>query len=167
MNGSNNNHQYVQPEGVFHPLFATVVFPASVVFVAAVWSPPLMYSTMAEWMESWQTALFSHVCHQQIDRSYLIRGIPLAVCTRCTGMYSGLFLGMALFSNFSAFVAHSKRYITLVFLAGFLMLVTDGFANMFSLWQTCDVARSLTGLLWGITIGMLMIVSLLIPRKLK
>ena len=29
------------------------------------------------------------VCHQRVDRSFLLGGVPLPVCARCTGIYAG------------------------------------------------------------------------------
>jgi uncharacterized membrane protein len=37
---------------------------------------------------------FSGLCHQDPARSFLIAGVPVAVCTRCLGIYLGLAAGM-------------------------------------------------------------------------
>lgn len=37
--------------------------------------------------------VFSPVCHQMVDRSFWLWGYPLAVCSRCSGIYSGVLLG--------------------------------------------------------------------------
>ena len=42
--------------------------------------------------------LFSSVCHQMPDRSFIFSGFPFAVCHRCSGIYLGLILG-TLFKN--------------------------------------------------------------------
>src|ERR1700761_8410929 len=39
---------------------------------------------------------FSSLCHQNPDRSFLIRGVPVAVCARCLGIYLGVVAGMLL-----------------------------------------------------------------------
>jgi uncharacterized membrane protein len=40
-------------------------------------------------------SFFARVCHQQIARSFLIEGAPVAVCVRCLGIYCGAALGAA------------------------------------------------------------------------
>jgi len=44
--------------------------------------------------------LFSHVCGQQIDHTWLPGGIPLPVCQRCTGLYIGAALALGLLLGF-------------------------------------------------------------------
>ncbi len=141
---------------------AVVVF-----FMLATWSTPLFYSTIGEWVQSWQKAVFSHVCHQQPVRSFAIQGVPLAVCSRCTGIYSGLFLGVVLFSNFTAFLYYYRHFIIRVFIAASMVVVADGLANLTDMWQTPNHARSMIGLFWGTTTGLLLVYALLIPRKHK
>jgi uncharacterized membrane protein len=36
---------------------------------------------------------FAQVCHQQIARSFVIAGAPVAVCVRCLGIYCGAAAG--------------------------------------------------------------------------
>jgi len=36
----------------------------------------------------------STLCHQDAGRSFAIQGVPLAVCSRCTGLYVGGVLGL-------------------------------------------------------------------------
>jgi len=45
--------------------------------------------------------LFSRICHGIESRCFVIDGVPLHLCARCLGIYSGLFLGSvsALFLN--------------------------------------------------------------------
>ncbi|MCX6833180.1 MAG: DUF2085 domain-containing protein [candidate division Zixibacteria bacterium] len=37
--------------------------------------------------------LYNHFCHQIPERSFVIGGTPLSLCSRCTGFYGGLFWG--------------------------------------------------------------------------
>jgi uncharacterized membrane protein len=48
------------------------------------WITPLLY------------AVFDPVCHQIGERSFQLWGEPLAVCHRCTGLYLGFALGIAI-----------------------------------------------------------------------
>ncbi len=152
---------------VLHPLFYLVVLPASLFFAFAAWSPPLFYSTVPEWFDSWQKALFSQVCHQQPDRTLYIRDVPLAVCSRCTGIYTALLAALATLSFFFTFVIKVKLYIMRMFVMASLILVLDGASNLFQVWQTPDFIRLLTGAFWGFATGALLIFSLVVPRKRK
>ena len=37
---------------------------------------------------------FSAICHQMPERSFHLHGFPLAVCSRCTGIYAGFLVGL-------------------------------------------------------------------------
>ena len=37
---------------------------------------------------------FSGICHQQPDRCFLLKGLPMAVCARCFGLYAGFIPGL-------------------------------------------------------------------------
>jgi uncharacterized membrane protein len=52
------------------------------------WAAPLLY------------AVFDPVCHQLAERSFQLWNEPLAVCHRCTGLYLGMALGVALWPAF-------------------------------------------------------------------
>lgn len=40
---------------------------------------------------------FAAVCHQIPTRSFYLWGYPLAVCARCSGIYSGMLLGLVVY----------------------------------------------------------------------
>ena len=40
------------------------------------------------------SAVFSGLCHQQIDRAWIVGGTALALCARCTGVYAGAVFGL-------------------------------------------------------------------------
>jgi uncharacterized membrane protein len=46
-------------------------------------------------------AAASLICHQRPERSFHIAGVPLAVCARCTGLYSGAAMGVLMLIAFS------------------------------------------------------------------
>lgn len=123
-----------------------------------------MYSSITEWHESWQRLLMSRVCHQQPDRTFTAGGIPLAVCSRCTGIYTALPAVLLLFSFFYPFLVRTKRYIIRIFAVASLLMILDGAANLLHFWQTPDLIRLLTGTFWGMAIGLLLIIGVTIPR---
>lgn len=40
---------------------------------------------------------FSFVCHQKEERCFFINDVPLPVCSRCTGIYTGFLAGVFFF----------------------------------------------------------------------
>ncbi len=159
--------QLLSAKYALHPLFYFVVLPSIFFFAFAVWSPPLFYSTLPEWFGSWQKALFSQVCHQLPARSLNINRVPLAVCSRCTGIYTGLFAAIVILPFIFTFVIKAKLYIMRVFALASLAIVLDGAANLFHLWYSTDQFRLITGTLWGMATGALLIYSLIVSQKHK
>ena len=153
-------HQIVR-----HPLLITVVLPTSLLFLLAAWSPPLVYHNLSDWYGSWQQSMFAFVCHQQLDRTFFIHGIPLAVCSRCTGIYTGLFFGLLFFSFFTDFVKKTEHYINRVFFTLSFVVLLDGCANLLQFWQTTPELRLLTGGVWAVSTGAVLVRALNIPRK--
>ena len=68
---------------------------ASIVVLALVFAPPLLAA--AGWPYAELLRWLAHpVCHQLAERSFHVLGAPVAVCQRCTGIYVGFALGVAL-----------------------------------------------------------------------
>lgn len=93
-------------------------------------------------------AVYSPVCHQVADRSFLCFGQPLAVCARCTGIYLGFWLGLGFYP-----FRRGWRRISLpsgrVFLIFSTPIVLDTAANFLGFWQTAPALRLATGVFWG------------------
>ena len=73
-------------------LFWTTLAISAFICVAAL-GPALFNANLSwgEWYASWQRQAFSGLCHQQTDRMFLLNGMPMAVCSRCLGIYSAFF----------------------------------------------------------------------------
>lgn len=93
-------------------------------------------------------SIYSPVCHQVADRSLFCFGQPLAVCARCTGIYLGFWLGLALYP-----ILRGWRRISLPSARAFLIvsapIVLDTAANFLRFWKTTTAVRLATGVLWG------------------
>jgi len=93
-------------------------------------------------------ALFSPLCHQNPSRCFLLFGHPLAVCTRCLGIYAGFFLGTCLYPLYRDLQSQSlPRKEVLIALS--MPLFIDAAGNLILLWMTNEWIRFLTGILWG------------------
>lgn len=92
-----------------------------------------------------QKQIYSTVCHQNIDKSFLCNGIPSFVCARCTGIYSGALLA----AFFLLFLTKPiKINTTFLFLFSLPMLADVIFLN-FEFYSYIKPLSTFTGLLFG------------------
>jgi uncharacterized membrane protein len=124
-----------------------VTFVALVIWLGAIFLAPYLKSRSIGW-SGLLYAVFSPVCHQIPDRSFLFCGFPLAVCSRCTGIYAGFFLGMLLYPVVKGFSSVSAPK-TSLFIFFTSPIVIDTVGNLFSLWTTTPWLRFVIGLSWG------------------
>ncbi len=122
------------------PLLAGVYFLTGM-------SPPLL-TRYGQSQAEWVLNLYSHFCHQILERSFVTDGTSLGFCSRCTGFYGGLFWG-------SLTVARSGggRSLGLISL-GLLVApaLIDFWFDLSSLVWGSNVLRCLSGLLAAIGI---------------
>lgn len=110
----------------------------------------------------------SAVCHQWDSHSYVIGGVPLCLCARCTGMYLAALLTLVLLRVREPRAAHVPRPAFLVaFLLFFVMWAGDGVNSFLSLFPAApalyppqNILRLTTGALMGIGLGSLLYLML-------
>lgn len=108
---------------------------------------------------------FSFVCHQLPDRSPHLGGHPLALCHRCAGILLGLGIGIAAVRAVPAHVGwglFDQRPLTALLLAG-VPTAVDWLLGATGVWANTPLSRVATGLLFGLTAGVLVGRSLLQP----
>jgi len=102
----------------------------------------------------------SSVCHQIPSHSFSVGSIQFPVCTRCTGLYLGSFIGIvyAFLSGKKIGVPKTKFIILLAFL--FLLWAGDGLNSLISdflnkpfLYQTSNLSRLVTGYGMGLVMS--------------
>lgn len=81
-------------------------------------------------------------CHCRPDRSFFWRGRQFPLCARCTGQLAGMLLGIVLF------VAAPFSVEICVFLM--LALIADGFLQLLTRYESTNLRRLLTGILFGV-----------------
>jgi len=94
-------------------------------------------------------ALFAPVCHQIPGRSFYLVGHPLAVCSRCLGIYLGFLFGTLLYP-FGGRLSRVRLPKLRTFLAMSAPIAADTAANFLRLWSTSNMLRLTTGFLWGL-----------------
>ena len=92
--------------------------------------------------------VFGFVCHQIPERSFHIAGYKFAVCSRCTGLYSGFALAALVFPLVRSLRQTETPSIVWLFLAA-APLVIDFSLGYFSIWQNNHASRFATGALLG------------------
>jgi len=99
---------------------------------------------------------YKPVCHQMPERSFWLDGFTLAVCVRCISFYlGGLFVTFIYLFKDKIHVWKLSNYCLLVAPA-----VLDFFWEKFNLYTNIAGIRFLTGLLLGIALFHLLLVSL-------
>ncbi|KPP98695.1 MAG: putative membrane protein [Bacteroidetes bacterium HLUCCA01] len=138
-------------------LFWTTLAISAFICVAAL-GPALFNANLSwgEWYASWQRQAFSGLCHQQTDRMFLLNGMPMAVCSRCLGIYSAFFAGIVLLPFLPQHRLRSSLIIPLLF-ASVVLNIVDVLTYALSVWDNTLFSRyaagSLPGLMTAILLG--------------
>ena len=94
-------------------------------------------------------SFFSFMCHQMPDRSFFIDGEKFGVCSRCYGVYFGLFVGFVVYPLWRRI--DETEPISRIWL--FLSLVPIGIdwsLGVFGIWANTFTSRLITGLILGV-----------------
>ena len=97
-------------------------------------------------------------CHQKPERTIYIKGKPLPVCARCTGILVGF-----LFSFIGIWFINCKnRYLAIMLLP----MIIDGSVQRFSNYESTNTRRIITGFLFGGSITLLILRSYIFAIRL-
>jgi uncharacterized membrane protein len=89
---------------------------------------------------------FSFVCHQIPERSFHLAGHKFAVCSRCTGLYSGFALAALVYPLTRSLKRTDTPRIFWLFLAA-MPLAIDFSLGYFNIWHNNHLSRFVTGAL--------------------
>lgn len=84
-------------------------------------------------------------CHQMPERSFFLGSYQFPLCARCTGIMLGRVLAVLLFP----FVLLPLRTALLVLPLLMLPLPIDGLTQRFTKYESNNLKRVITGILWG------------------
>ena len=93
---------------------------------------------------------FSYACHQLADRSLYFDGHPLAVCSRCFGVYFGLLAGLAVYPLWRPIEDVEPLARFWLFLS-LIPIGVDWSLTVFGIWGNTHASRFITGLILGVT----------------
>lgn len=123
--------------------------------------PAWQQDGMAEWAGSWIVSFFRDVCHQQPDRMFEVGNSFPAICSRCTGIYSGITLGLwASFAGVVYSVELPRTVVISIIILTTLVIGIDIAAQWINLWEGTNFQRAVLGLIWGVAI-----VSIVLTNK--
>ena len=89
---------------------------------------------------------FSFVCHQIPERSFHLAGHKFAVCSRCTGLYSGFALAALVYPFVRSLKRPDTPRIFWLFLAAVPLGIDFSF-GYFNVWHNTHLSRFMTGAL--------------------
>lgn len=118
------------------------------VWMTAIGAAPGMLCSGHPWLAMLFYRGFSLVCHQRPERSLHWCGSPLAVCVRCTGIYTGAILGLLVYPWWRGLAAPTlpaRRYL----FGALLVLLLDWALGLSGLIRNNVPSRFATGLLLG------------------
>ena len=120
---------------------------AAVVFawVLAIVVAPFFYGNT---VSSSIYSFYSYICHQMPDRSLHLAGHPLAVCTRCFGVYFGLLAGLSIYPLWRRVDDIEPLPRFWLFLS-LVPIAVDWSLTVFGVWENTHLSRFLTGLILG------------------
>ena len=101
---------------------------------------------------------FSLICHQIPERSWQFSGAPLAVCSRCTAIYVGVFAGVLI----SPLIVRRGGWRSRWWLgAALLPMLVDVGLDWLGLVSNTFTTRSVTGGLFGVAVAIYLYPELL------
>ncbi len=128
--------------------YLALVAATTFVFITAL-GPGLFGSRPDQWYTSWQRVAFSTFCHQIQDRSFVINGVQMAVCSRCIGIYGSLWFGTLFFPLIIRYSARIFHFSKPVLVGSMLFIIIDVLGNIAGIWTDTNAFRFFTGLFPG------------------
>ncbi len=132
--------------------------------LAAVWGVLILLApiTKANGIESISAPLytfFSYICHQIDGRSFHFYEHQFAVCSRCFGVYFGLFLGFVIYPLIRKIEEIEPLPRFWLFLA-MIPIGVDWSLTVFGIWENTHLSRFITGAILGAACGIFIVPAL-------
>ena len=125
---------------------------AATAFLFLVALGPGLYGGKSFWMYDF----YSHLCHQDPHRSFTLNGIQMAVCARCLGIYSFLFLGWISMPVFTLLKFNKRKWLIGFLIVAIGLNLADILGNNFDFWTNTHYSRFVLGSLFGLSIATLL-----------
>lgn len=94
-------------------------------------------------------SFFHYLCHQKPERSFHIAGEQFAVCSRCFGVYFGIFLGFVVYPLWRPIDEIEPLPKVWLFLS-LIPIGIDWSLTFMGIWENTQLSRFVTGLILGV-----------------
>jgi len=149
---ANGRHPFPERQPLASAFGASLIWAITTTFALALVSlivaAPLAQANQHQQFAAAIYKTFSFVCHQIPERSFHIAGYKFAVCSRCTGLYSGFAIAALIYPLVRSLRQTRTPSIVWLFLAA-APLAVDFSLGYFSIWQNNHLSRFFTGALLG------------------
>lgn len=108
-----------------------------------------LFSQDSPWYLQWQHQMFYNLCHQIPERSFWFNGQPMAVCSRCIGIYAGFLGGWILLPVLSRTDLGDMKSVKKGILFVLLLNIFDIVGSVLGFWENTLVSRLALGILLG------------------
>jgi uncharacterized membrane protein len=120
-----------------------------VIWVLLIVGAPVLKAQGMTSMSSPLYHFFSYICHQIPERSFHIGVEPFGVCSRCFGVYFGLFVGFAIYPLWRQIDEIEPLARFWLFLS-LIPIGIDWTLTISGIWENTHSTRSVTGLILGV-----------------
>ena len=103
---------------------------------------------------------FGYLCHQNSARSFHLYEHAFAVCSRCFGVYFGLFFGFMVYP-FLRSIEETEPLPRFWLFAAMIPMAIDWLLGVFEIWENTHLSRFLTGTILGATCAVFIIPALI------
>lgn len=132
-----------------HAFWVWAAFTVLVLFwVLLIALVPLAQSAGYQSLSKPVYTFFSYICHQIPERSLHLAGHQMGVCSRCFGVYAGLFLGFAIYPLWRKVDDIDPLPRFWLFLS-MVPIGIDWTLGMFGIWENTHLSRFITGAILG------------------
>lgn len=126
-----------------------------VLFLAAAWVFIILFAPIAAangWTEvsSPIYSFYGYICHQMPSRSFHMMEHQFAVCSRCFGVYFGVFAGLLIYP-FMRPMDEIEPFPRIWLFISMIPMAVDWSLTFFGYWENTHFTRITTGLILGVT----------------
>ena len=93
-------------------------------------------------------SFFRYLCHQIPERSFHIENHAFAVCSRCFGVYFGLFAGFIIYPFVRA-IEETEPFPRFWLFLSLVPISIDWLLGVFGIWENTHLSRFITGMILG------------------
>ena len=110
---------------------------------------------ISTFLYTWLPRIFG--CHTKPDRSFFYHGRQFPICARCTGELCGILL-----TFISFWLWHPDIMISFILM---IPMLIDGFVQRLTSYESNNIKRFITGLLFGIGLTVIFLISVVYTFK--